>query len=139
MHCNTMQHNTTHCAALHNTNFHHHLAWILHLGCNTLKHDTTHCNTLQHTIPHCNTLQHTAIRWNALQHTNFYHHLVRSQPKLVLCCNTLQRTATRQKLAEARHTTTHYNALQHDRSSFSAATHCTVLLLMQMVRVEELQ
>jgi len=70
------------------------------IHCNTLQHPATHCNTLQHTATHCNTLQHTAIYCDTLR------------PELATetlqhTANTLQHTATPQRI------TVHRNTLQH--------------------------
>jgi len=85
LHCNTSQHDATHCARLNtathycNTLQYTTATHCIHLrsctdGCTaphyiTLQHTTSHCNKLQHTATHCNTLQHIATHCNTLQHT----------------------------------------------------------------------
>ena len=67
-HCNTPQHTATywwpHPWSLKKL---HSCAGPLH--CNTLQHTTTHCNTLQHTATNCITLQHIATHCNTPHHT----------------------------------------------------------------------
>ena len=65
--------------------------------CNTLQHTATHCNTLQHTVTHCNTLQHTAAHCSTLHHTATHCNT------LQLTANTLQHTATHDRITVPLH------------------------------------
>jgi len=131
------------------------VASLQHKHCNTLQHTATHCNALQHTATHCNTLQPWRCAYSAdfetghsgvcLSLSTTSEECTLDLPRTTLqhtathckSCNTLQHTATAQKIYlkpqcntvqhsaaqcnTLQHTATHCNTLQH------TATHCNTL------------
>jgi len=61
VHCNTLQHTTTHCNTTSSVKFASPSAVVVvgregtvEAGVNSYQHTATHCNALQHTATHCN-------------------------------------------------------------------------------------
>ena len=109
MHCNLLQHTTTHCNTLKYICLYRQrwrMIWTKSIitHCNKLQHNATHWNLLKHTATHCSTLQGTATHlivyvytdnvgeWLEKNHIILHtcNHLYVLQ-FIAVCCSVLQR------------------------------------------------